>query len=77
IGDELLCSTLLSIPIIDFGGEYEDNVKEPCKELTTVKDLLQVQMFAGHHNFHSECQDQLFICLKQDFNHILNKSNNN
>ncbi|CAF3949887.1 unnamed protein product, partial [Rotaria sp. Silwood1] len=29
IGDELLCSTLLSIPIIVFGGEYEDNVKEP------------------------------------------------
>ncbi|CAF1122996.1 unnamed protein product [Rotaria sordida] len=78
IGNELLPSTSLDIPIIVYGGEKEENVKEPFlntwKELTTKKDLFRVRMFDGHHNFPSECQDQVLKCLKEDFNNIINNS---
>ncbi|CAF3253490.1 unnamed protein product [Rotaria sp. Silwood2] len=78
IGDELLPSTLLDIPIIVYGGEQEENVKEPFlnrwKELTTIQDLFRVRMFRGHHNFQSECQDEVLQCLKEDFNNIINNS---
>ncbi|CAF1575444.1 unnamed protein product [Rotaria sp. Silwood1] len=77
VGEEILDSTPLNIPIIVYGGEHEENVKESLlnrwKELTTMKDKFHVRMFPGHHHFQFECQDEVLLCLKQDFNNIINK----
>jgi surfactin synthase thioesterase subunit len=36
-------------------------------EVTTNKDLFRIRLFPGHHNFPSECQDQVLQCLREDF----------
>ncbi|UJR11503.1 hypothetical protein I4U23_015684 [Adineta vaga] len=74
IGDVLIPSNPINIPILVYGGEKEENLTESILnrwiELTTVKDLFRVRMFPGHHNFHSEHPDEVLRCLKEDFNQI-------
>ncbi|CAF0822829.1 unnamed protein product [Adineta ricciae] len=75
IGDVLIPSNPINIPIIVYSGEKEEDLSEEFLnrwiELTTVKDLFRVRIFPGHHNFHSEHSDQVLHCLKEDFNQII------
>ncbi|CAF3164353.1 unnamed protein product [Rotaria socialis] len=80
VGDDLLSTTPINVPIIVYGGEKEENVKEPFlnrwKELTTTNDLFRVRMFNGHHNFQSECQNEVLESVKQDFKYLIEYLNN-
>ncbi|CAF4956391.1 unnamed protein product [Rotaria sp. Silwood1] len=75
VGKEVLPETPLMISIIVYVGEKEVSANEDYlskwKELTTLKSLLRVRMFSGHHNFQAECGPQILSCLKQDFNNII------
>ncbi|CAF1148428.1 unnamed protein product [Adineta ricciae] len=75
LGDVLIPSNPINIPIVVYSGEKEENLTEEFLnrwiELTTVKDLFRVRIFPGHHNFHSEHPDQVLQCLKEDFNQII------
>ncbi|CAF0946780.1 unnamed protein product [Adineta steineri] len=78
IGNVSVSSTPINTPIIVYEGEKDEglNVESLNRwlELTTNKDLFRVRLFPGHHNFQSECQNQVLQCMKEDFNNVLNNS---
>ncbi|CAF3805900.1 unnamed protein product [Rotaria magnacalcarata] len=80
VGDDLLSATPVNVPIIVYGGEKEESVKEPFlnrwKELTTTNALFRVRIFNGHHNFQSECQNEVLESVQQDFKYSIEYLNN-
>ncbi|CAF2087670.1 unnamed protein product [Rotaria magnacalcarata] len=46
------------------------------KELTTTNALFRGRIFNGHHNFQSECQNEVLESVQQDFKYLIEYLNN-
>ncbi|CAF3455459.1 unnamed protein product [Rotaria socialis] len=75
VGDDLLPSTPINVPIVVSGGEKEENVEEPflnrSKQLTTINDFFRIRMFNGHHDLQSECQNEVLEFVKQNLKDLV------